>query len=51
MREVFIGVCCKVEVVGVWGRVVVFRLVCVCVSFGCVGLRLFVWGVCCCLCF
>ena len=50
MRVVFIGVCYKVEVVGVWGCVCWYSRLCLCVSFGCVGfVGCVVLGVCCCL--
>jgi len=50
MRDVFIGVCYKVEVVGVWGCVSCNWLVCVCVSFGCVVFCYVVLGACFCCC-
>jgi len=44
MRGVFVGVLYKVEVVGVWGRDGCYLLVCLCVSFGCVGVVLLLFG-------
>ena len=44
MRDVFIGVCYKVEVVGVWGCVGCLVGLCMCVSFGCVVLWVCCFG-------
>ena len=52
MRGVFIGVCYKVEVVGVWGCVGCLVGLCMCVSFGlCCFVGVLFWGCVCCLVF